>query len=39
MWTSVATAAMARQTPTINHKRGLIMPVLIATALYTCVKG
>jgi hypothetical protein len=37
MWKNVAKAAMARQTPIINHKPRLIMPVLVATALYTCV--
>jgi hypothetical protein len=29
---------MARQMQTITHKRRLSMPVLVATALYTCVE-
>ena len=37
MWKRVATAARARQTQAIIHKTRLIMPVLVATALCTCV--
>jgi hypothetical protein len=36
MWTSIATAAMARQAQTINHRRiRLFMPVFVAHAPYT----